>query len=63
MTSANNIKFMEIIIVPIIKNITGVITDKDHYWSIVISSVVFKILELLILERLQFFTVPILYCF
>ena len=45
---------MEIIIVPIIKNKKGLITDKDNYRPIAITSVVSKILELLLLDRLQF---------
>ncbi len=47
-------KFMETIIVPIIKNKKGSITDKDNYRPIAITSVVSKILELLLLDRLQF---------
>ena len=47
-------KFMETIIIPIIKNKKGLITDKDNYRPIAITSVVSKILELLLLDRLQF---------
>ena len=45
---------METIIVPIIKNKKGLITDKDNYRPIAITSVVSKILELLLLDRLRF---------
>ena len=37
-------KFLETIIVPIIKNKKGLITDKDNYRPIAISSVVTRIL-------------------
>ena len=47
-------KFLEAIIVPIIKNKKGLITDKDNYRPIAITSVVSKILELLLLDRVQF---------
>jgi len=45
---------METIIVPIIKNKKGIITDKGNYRPIAITSVVSKILELLLLDRLLF---------
>jgi len=47
-------KLMETIVVPIIKNKKGLITDKDNYRPVGITSVVSKILELLLLDRLQF---------
>ena len=40
-------------IVPIIKNKKALITDKDNYRPIAITSVVSKILELLLLDRLH----------
>jgi len=45
---------METTIVPIIKNKKGLITDKDNYRPIAITIFVSKILELLLLDRLQF---------
>ena len=48
-------KLMEaIIVLLIIKNKNGLITDKDSYRPIAITNVVSKILELLLLDRLQF---------
>ena len=44
---------METIIVPIIKNKKDRITDKDNYRPFAITSVVSKILEFLLLDRLQ----------
>jgi len=44
-------KLMETIIVHIIKSKNGLITDKDNYRPIAITSVVSKILELLLLDR------------
>ena len=46
-------KMMETVIVPIVKDKKGIVTDKDNYRPIAITSVLSKILELVLLERLQ----------
>ena len=46
-------KCMETIIVLIIKDNQGLITDKDNYCSIAITSEVSQIVELILLEFLQ----------
>ena len=47
-------KMMEtVIIVPIVKDKKGLVTDKYNYRPIAITSVLSKILELVLLERLQ----------
>ena len=45
--------FMQTIIVPILKDKKGVITDKDNYRPIAITSVASKILELVLLKHLS----------
>ena len=44
---------METIIIPIIKDKKGSVTDKNNYRPIAITSVISKVVELLILSRLQ----------
>ena len=46
-------KFMETVIVPIIKDKKGNITDKNNYRPIAITSVTSKILEFLLLDRMR----------
>ncbi len=46
-------KLMETIIVPIIKDKKGLVTDKDNYRPIAVTSVLSKIMELALLERIQ----------
>ena len=46
-------KLMKTIIVPVIKDKKGLVTDKDNYRPIAITRVVSKILELILLELLQ----------
>ena len=50
-------KLMQTIIVPIIKDKKGFITDKDSYHPVAITSVASKLLELLMLECIQEFLV------
>ena len=47
------LKLMETIIVPIIKDCKGVLTDKDNYRPIALTCISSKILELMILKRCQ----------
>ena len=44
---------METIIIPIIKDKKGSVTDKNNYRPIAITSVISKVVELLMLSRLQ----------
>ena len=46
-------KLMETIIVPIIKDKRGLVTDKNNYRPIAVTSVSSKIIELLLLDRLR----------
>ena len=46
-------KLMETIIVPIVKDKKGIVTSKDNYRPIAITSVASKILEYLLLERMK----------
>ena len=46
-------KLMETIIIPIVKDRKGLITDKDNYQAIAVTSVASKRLELLILEHIR----------
>ena len=46
-------KLMETIIIPIIKDKKGLVTDKDNYRPVAVTSVVSKIIELILLIRLQ----------
>ena len=44
---------MEYLIIPIIKNEKGLVTDKDNYHPIAMTNVISKVMELLILDHLQ----------
>jgi len=44
---------METIIIPIIKNKNGLVMDKDNYRHVAVTSVVSKIIELILLDRLH----------
>jgi len=44
---------METIIIPIIKNKKGLVMDKDNYRPVAVTSVVSKIIELILLDRLH----------
>ena len=44
---------METIIVPIIKDKKGLVTDKDNYRPIAVTSVLSKLIELVLLERMN----------
>jgi len=46
-------KLMEMIIIPIIKNKKGLVMDKDNYRPVAVTSVVSKIIELILLDRLH----------
>jgi exonuclease III len=46
-------KLMQTLIIPIIKDKKGLVTDKDNYRPIAITSVVSKLVELILLERMQ----------
>ena len=47
------ISLIESVIIPIVKDKKGLITDKDNYRPIAVTGVVSKILEILLLDRLQ----------